>query len=233
MCEWAQAVGATANADGSLDYTDVTFAPDPPYLSPLDPDYDAQLYSALGWAVAPGTASSLERKIIFKNPFGTSQDQTCDLSGSAYAGADLPGGFGWLEQNTDEPCTSEMVDDPDYGPVFDDATGSTGQSAKACSESLAADVGHIVYIPVYSTTDGNGSNGVYHVLTMAAFYMTGYWFSSKINHASDVTGEFCNAEVGNQQTCISGFFTQHVDPASTGKVTNGPSLGATIVGLYQ
>jgi len=232
-CEWAQAVGATVNDDGSLDYTDVTFAPDPVYLAPTDVDFDPEIYGADGWAIAPGTSDSLERKILFKNPFGTSTDQTCDLSGAAYAGADLPGGFGWLDQNTDTPCTSEMVSDPTYGDVFDDTTGSTGQAAKDCSAALAEDVGHVVFIPVYSTSDGNGSNGVYHVLTMAAFYLTGYSFSNKIYHASDVTGQLCNADVGPQQTCISGFFTQAVDPVSTGKVANGPSLGATIVGLYE
>lgn len=225
-CEWAQAVGATTDENGDIDYDTVNYAPDPVYAPLGDSNYDPDVYNLNGWPLDPDDpTTTLERNVIFHNPFGSGTDQPCDLDGAAGAGADLPGGFGWLDTNGDSPCTATMVDG-----VFYDNTGNDVE--KECGDYLAEQVGTTILIPVYyDTNDLSGTNGGYYVDSLAAFYLTGYWFSNKISAPSIVDGALCN--LGSQQSCISGFFTEYVATSSTARVGSGHSLGANIVGLYQ
>ena len=203
-CEWMAAVGAT-----DLDGTGATYAPNPPYTT---------VGTTKTWATDTSGAS-LERTIFFHD---TDAAGTCD---AGPAGSDLSGGFGWLQPDPDE-CEATSTADG----WFDDKTGVA--IPQDCSkDDLAALIGQTLFIPIYGATNGlTGTNGQYQVVGYGAFYMTGYSFPSAVKK-SLVTGQ---APCTGQERCISGFFTQGlVTSGSNGKVGDGPSLGADIVGLYQ
>jgi hypothetical protein len=156
-----------------------------------------------------------ERVLYFHN---TTQAPSCNQGPS---GADLPGGFGWLQTSTD--CeTASAVDS-----WFNDSTGRPPPSSCDVPE-LAALKGTIVYVPVYDNTNGlNGSNGQYHIKGYAAFYLTGYSINGQYKQKSLVTG---NPPCGGSDSCISGFFVGGEIVPSSGAI-GGPSMGVNIVKL--
>jgi hypothetical protein len=208
LCEWSEAVGAsvTVNDDGSLNITGTpTYAPSPVYT---------ETSGTKVWA-----DPSAERTIYFHD---TTEAGTCP---AGPAGSDLPGGFGWLQPDPNE-CQASSTS----GDWFDDKTGIAVPSD--CSKSdLAALVGTELDLPVYGETNGlTGTNGEYKVVGFADFYLTGYSFPGAVRD-SVVTGK---PPCTGSQRCISGFFLKGVvPPGSGGKVGDGTSLGANIVGLYQ
>lgn len=175
------------------------------------------------YATAPPTTSgpwptdsaglSLERTIYL---------QSSTQAGDCYAGpsgADLPGGFGWLQPDSGS-CEATTTTG-----WFDDLTGVAVPNG--CKDDLAALVGQPIFVPVFDAVNGlNGTNGEYQLAGYAAFYLTGYHFPG-VTAESLVTG---SAPCSGQQKCISGFFTQALAP-SGGVIGDGPSMGATIVGL--
>jgi Flp pilus assembly protein TadG len=180
---------------------------EPVYADPADPD------------------PALEQVIYFHE---TTNAGTCPAGPS---GADLPGGFGWLESTDCEV----VVEDGWYG----DKTGAAipndckksnpeckfdedGNPVDGCLEKY---VGSVIRIPVYDLTNGlTGTNGEYRLAAYAAFYMTGYRFPSS-TYASPDLGIPCL----NKQTCISGYFVESSDGG--GQVGNGPSWGLTVYQL--
>jgi hypothetical protein len=155
---------------------------------------------------------SLERTIYLQNP---SAPETCNPEPN---GADLPGGFGWLE--ADDSCEATTT----TGWFNDDPGVSVN---KDCKDVLDALVDQLIFLPVFDAVNGlNGNNGQYKLAGYAAFFLTGYNFPG-VSHDSLVTGATpCKGD----DKCISGFFTQGLVPQG-GSVGNGPSMGATIVGL--
>jgi Flp pilus assembly protein TadG len=197
-------LGAPSSLDASLPLTlslcewnnytanGTNFAPPPPYTSyPL----------------------SYEHAIYFHDTTGAAH---CNAGPS---GADLPGGFGWL-QTASSSCDAVIND----GWIND----STGNSIpNACKTVLPTLVGTTVYLPVFDNANGlNGSNGSYHVSGFAAFYLTGYSFPS--DRVSSVASgiRFCTPS----QSCIYGWFTQGLAP-SGGGTGGGTQRGTTVVQL--
>jgi Flp pilus assembly protein TadG len=132
------------------------------------------------------------------------------------SGADLPGGFGWLQ--TGAGCT---VDISAGGWVNDDP----GSSAPAgCDPSAWQNT--ILLLPIYGDTNGlSGSNGQYQVLGFAALYVTGY----KLGGGPADTwpaGFSCPAEPGGSGRCLAGYFTEFV---TSGGGFGGPDLGSVVV----
>jgi len=141
----------------------------------------------------------------------------CPSGGS---GADLPGGFGWLETSDDCNATSDIDN------WFGDSTGRPPPTS--CTAALMASiVGTIVAVPIFDQTNGlTGTNGVYHMSGYAAFYVTGYSIVGQYKVASLATGIVpCNG----QASCISGYFVNAPAPV-TGSI-GGPSMGVTVVVL--
>lgn len=214
-CEWMEAVGVTSLDDQA----DATYPAPPPYPNTTDTSVPA-VYSAAGWPI-DSAGNSQERTIYLHD---TTPAGSCP---AGPAGSDLPGGFGWLD-NTDNTCYATTNAD-------DQLTVDPGNNVtNPCKVALDASLGKVIYLPVFDTTNGlNGNNGAYNVAGYAAFYMTGYYLGS-IKQTSPVTGDY---PCSGQARCISGFFTQGLtkdDPDQLGGIVgNGPSFGATIVGLYQ
>ena len=143
---------------------------------------------------------------------------------SSSSGADLPGGFGWLDPD-DEPAGS-CVASTDSGGWVDDKTG-VAVPGTACRDALAALVGKVVRIPVYDETNGlNGANGEYHVSTYVGFVLTGYSFPGERVKSLYSNSHYCTPS----ETCLYGFFTN--DPrVGSGTVGSGPSTGVTVIQL--
>jgi Flp pilus assembly protein TadG len=168
------------------------FAPPPPYTSyPL----------------------SYEHAIYFHDTTGAAH---CNAGPS---GADLPGGFGWLD--TPSSTCAAQISDQNW---MNDSTGNS--IPNVCKSVLPTLVGSIVYLPVYDNANGlNGSNGSYHISGFAAFYLTGYSFpSDRMNSIASGT-RFCNSS----QSCVYGWFTQGLAPS--GGSGGGTPRGVSIVQL--
>lgn len=173
-----------------------------------------QKYTAGGFSPPPPYPANYsgEKTIYFHN---TTKAPSCKAGPS---GADLPGGFGWL--NTTEDCVATTTT---TGWVAD----STGvPPPNSCSNAeLLAMRGTLVNIPIYDETNGlNGSNGAYGIVGYAAFYLTGYVFPSA-KQKSLLTNTF---PCSGPDNCISGVFTQDLSPVA-GTIGTGPSFGSTTI----
>ena len=137
------------------------------------------------------------------------------------SGADLPGGFGWLD-TADVDCHATS----DTDGWFDDKTGRPPPNS--CTPTLmAALVGTIVHIPIFDQTNGlTGTNGEYHMIGFGAFYVTGYSIEGQYKVRSLVTGQY---PCSGQASCISGFFVQDDSPVDG--TVGGPSMGVFVVEL--
>lgn len=209
-CDWKNQTGYTG-VPGSAVYPS-----SPDYT--VNAQYGYQAASANPW---PG----FEQKIYTKdNP------TTCPT----WNGHSAPGGFYSISAGG---CTSNSV-------IGDWVQGTTGNSSP-CS-MVAPDgstiKGKVVYVPVFdckysgpttitASTDcntGTGSNTYYHIAGYAAFYISGWWFSS--DKAKSAWNNLYPC--GNPDRCVSGWFLKDLVPAGqiTPTVPGGvPNFGLTTV----
>lgn len=166
------------------------------------------------YATAPYD-KALERTIFFHD---TTEASKCPAGPS---GADLPGGFGWLDA-ADSTCSATVED----GWAGDD----TGADAdKACKEALKALLGKTVLIPVFDDVNGlSGTNGEYHIWNYVGFVLTGWRFpgTTQPSAYSSATPNPCKPS----QTCLTGFF---VEVVTSGPVSDGPDQGVRVVQLFS
>jgi Flp pilus assembly protein TadG len=161
----------------------------------------------------PRPASSFDKVIQLH---GDSFDSTCP---TGPAGSVAPGNFGWANDPTGN-CTVTVSAGNTY-------QGKSGNSASNDCKTVLANAfsaGSVIYIPVYASFSGTGSNVEYTLDGFAAFVVTGYRVPSVkqpdwLNPANTCTGS---------NDCIDGYFTQGLIPDASGSGTN---LGATIVKL--
>jgi len=162
----------------------------------------------------PNPAVSFDRVIYLHT---TSKAGSCPAGPSGY---DLPGGFGFLNDPTGT-CSTTVSTNGTYG----DNTGvSVSQPCKAAL-SAAQSGKYIVYLPIYNSVTGTGSNGVYTLQGFAAFVVTGYHLPG-FSTPSWLTGK---VPCTGSDKCISGFYTQGLIPG--GGTAGGPSMGATVIQL--
>lgn len=146
----------------------------------------------------------------------TDSDSSCPAGPS---GSDTPGGFGWLDDNGD--CQTAIDEDGTVG-------GDPGVAGPGCAEALYAALTppSVIFIPVYDSVSGTGSNTEYHIAGMAAFVLTGFSLPSIGREKSWLSdAHLCKGS----DKCIYGYFTQALVPV-TGPI-GGPDLGARIVTL--
>ena len=146
----------------------------------------------------------------------TTTDTVCP---SGPAGSDGPGMFGWVD-DPDGNCSVNI----NGGTYYDDPGVSAGNACKIALQT-ARNNRTTIFVPVYSGSTGQGSNGVYTLEGFAAFVVTGYrlpgWTASDwLNPANNC---------GGPDKCINGYFTQGLVPAAG--TIGGPNLGVSIVQL--
>jgi Flp pilus assembly protein TadG len=180
-CDWKGQTGYTGTP-GSATY-------------PPGPDDAITPY---GYGTGNPWQTSWERKVYTKgNP------TTCPT----WNGHTAPGGFAQLDQIT--TCQVQTN-------LGDWYHGQPGNSTPCPEANFAQSKGKIIYFPVFDcmtsspvtitpTTDcnsGGGNNTYYHTAGYAAFYLTGWYFSSS-SVASIVTG---SVPCTGSDRCMSGWF---------------------------
>ncbi len=189
-----------------------TFAPPPPY--------------------PPNPPAADEVNLQLHDGNATSSTYPCPTGYGA--GADLPGGFGWLD-DTSGTCQTTIDTNNTYG-------ASTGVSISAdCKTALDNAITNrtVLYIPVYSAVlGGSGTNGTYSLAGFAAFVPTGYNLpgaGSPSKRASWLTGQYCYVALGgNANTkCLSGFFTQGLVPDGSFAGSGGSLPGGDVLTLIR
>jgi Flp pilus assembly protein TadG len=164
-------------------------------------------YIELGGDVDAGTFPSGLNYVYFHD---TDDAGTCPAGPS---GADLPGGFGWLDSSDEcgvDVTADGWIDDRTGNGVPNDCEPSDWQSAE-------------VLVPIFDRTNGlNGSNGEYHVAGFVGFRVSGYRFPG--NEWNN--GFPCGEKPKGGTTYICGEFTRVV---TTGEIGDGPDYGARVV----
>ncbi|MFP5219098.1 MAG: pilus assembly protein TadG-related protein [Actinomycetes bacterium] len=153
--------------------------------------------------------ATLERTIYFHK-----DTSPC---GAGPSGADLPGGFGWLD--ADGTCAATVED----GWASADPGASATQDCKAALEAL---LGKTLLIPIFDElNDATGTNGGYHLTSPAGFVLTGWRFpgtTQKSSYQPPSSSNPCKSPL----TCISGFFVKVT--GGSGVVGSGPNRGVTV-----
>ncbi|MCU1443073.1 MAG: hypothetical protein JWQ59_1223 [Cryobacterium sp.] len=143
-------------------------------------------------------------------------------SSTSPSGQILPGGFGWLEDPTNQ-C-SVNVDIAVNTPM----SSKTGVSLPAnCAAVLSKAKDQTVLVPVYEDAGGNGSGGWYTIRGWAAFTLLGWNFPG-FSYNNSISGATCK---GNCKGIIGKFvnFVSLDDRFTTG----GPDLGVATITLQK
>jgi hypothetical protein len=175
------------------------------------------------------------------NPWSASWQRTVYTKGSpttcpTWNGHTAPGGFAQLDTNT--VCSVSTSNNAWYH-------GQPGNSTPCPTATFNGLVGTIVYLPVFDcmtpapvtidpSTDcnsGSGNNTYYHVSGYAAFYLTGWYFSSG-TQPSIVNGV---TPCSNGDRCMMGWFTKDLLTAAElnaliANTPGAPNYGLTKVG---
>lgn len=168
------------------------------------------------------------------------------------SGQKLPGGFGWLAPSCTStgnstcanPCTAVI----DINTATTPPTGTTYTDPGAnvtndCKTALQSDLGTTVYIPVFDQSYSQGGNAYYHVIGLAAFFITGYANMTGLKNAgipqpvippADPAGyNLCVSSPDksvNNQECLEGYFAKGLTNLP-GPISSGPGFGADTIQL--
>lgn len=115
--------------------------------------------------------------------------------GGSPSGADLPGGFGWMDPTTGCTLISNLGDWYEIDPGASPPSGCT-------PAGMAATIGTVQHIPYFNDVLGTGTSATYHVNGYGALYVTGYNFGGSYKEDSIVTG--LPACAGSER-CIQGY----------------------------
>lgn len=182
-----------------------TYPPNPPYTdatgtNPIDPTWEQAL------------------------AFNAASDASC----AAWQGHDFPGGFGWLTHSGSPACAVTV-------PADHWVPGDTGiGAANDCGSQIEAQVGHVVYMPIFDCASINkvwcdnvavGSNTFYHMVKLAAFYITAVDVNGQVKKVStlypSVAAQAACAAKGGK--CIYGWFLKKTyDPGAKIDPTGDP-----------
>lgn len=184
----------------------------------------AQRATALGFTISVCQWDSLTSS---GSPFGTEIAVVIKSSSGAKpcsgpAGQNVAGGFGWLA--SDSACTTDI--DLSTQTTVSDPGNNVSQ---ACRTAIQADVaaGTVVYVPIFDSTSGTGSNATYHLTGLAAFVLNGYQNLPGV-HPDVVPSGMASACPGSNP-CLFGYFTQALIPVT--EIGTGTDYGATAIKL--
>jgi hypothetical protein len=190
-----------------------------------------------------GTASiGGSETVLFTH--GSDTAAGCGGSGN---GANAPGQFGWLAGSND-PCKATI-----NGSTYSGDSGNNPvKSCKDLFEDSRANATPI-YLPVYSSASGSGSNMTYTLDGFAAFVVTGWNVgnfgggdktrNSRVAAADSTSGfppsskwTYCGKPnqgytTSNSDICVSGYFTKALVTGGQLSGGGGTNLGLTSASL--
>lgn len=164
-------------------------------------------------------------------------------------GGNVAGGFDWLNTDTDNDGenTSDTDNDGDASGsctafinlVTSTTYNNTGNNvSSACQTALENDIASYlagnpvtVYLPVFDSVSGTGTNASYQIIGLAGFVITGY-SHMPYNPQQDGINSICgtsSSTSGNNAPCIQGYFKPGLDPV--GSIGGGTNFGAIAVQL--
>lgn len=135
--------------------------------------------------------------------FHSGQEVSC-ANPTAPANQNAPGNFGWLDPNTGEPC--EVKTEADASAPGRTGTPNPGPTL-GCSPTEHFVAGDIIYMPIFDSASGQGTNTTYHIDSYAAFEIEAYHLSSA-NGWQSPTGYTCPLHPSSN--CITGKFVKRV-----------------------
>lgn len=148
---------------------------------------------------------------------------TPTVPGCAAQNGYQPGGFGWLDTDTD--CTTNI----DLALNVDGQPGNHFPNDSACDALLATLLDEPALIPLYNSATGNGNNAIYSLVGFAAFKVTGYRFSGTVA-IDDSLAPSCNGNCRGLQ----GYFVRFVSLDEGMTLSSGlPNYGGSVVALTQ
>lgn len=227
-CDWQHATGGTTGGGGGAYYP-----------APLYNGSNAYGYGGSGQPAWPAAAATPPAQnpggeviLMLQNPpGGATMPSPCPN----WQGHALPGGFGSLETTAD-PCEVKSYD-------FHWMHTNPGSSISC---DLSTRVGTVVNLPVFNCTSdylpandnippaggdctqGNGSNGWYHRVGWAQFYLSGYAMTTTGSIANKVKSLVSNNYPCNgSESCISGWFVTGTLSATS---ISGPPSGSGYFG---
>ncbi|MBT2567416.1 Tad domain-containing protein [Arthrobacter sp. ISL-85] len=176
---------------------------------------------------------------VLQNKDSKSANPGCTLP----SGGTVPGGFGWLAQDSGK-CGASIDLSVDKG-GSDPTSTKTGNSAPSnCEGTLngwAADITAgrkaVVLLPVFDRVTGTGAGAVYHLTAFAAFNIVGWKFSGQDNTtpysfnntAPKASGSTATASCTGDCRGIIGQFVTYVSLADGYILGPVSPYGATIV----
>jgi hypothetical protein len=190
--------------------------------------------------------SNLDAKWRMSNPGATSSDHPvgqeyivplCKTGGGSFMILDLDPNKSCYEEVFD-PSPIQFNDFP-----VDIPTDNGNDCAKKVEEAVADSrlQGKVVLIPICDAecSTSNGSNGTYHVIRIAAFYLDYISYSNGGNNSACEAIEsptygtsLVNVVGGNgSSSCMAGWFVRYVTsgPVGSGQINNGEALGIQLI----
>ncbi|WP_332643947.1 TadE/TadG family type IV pilus assembly protein [Aeromicrobium sp.] len=216
---------------------------DPQYrVDPADPDSNIYVEADIEDPQTPKGSASIggSETVLFTH--GADTAGGCGGSGN---GANAPGQFGWLA-GTNDPCKVTI-----NGSTYPGDSGNNPvKSCKGLFEESRTNATPI-YLPVYSSASGSGSNMTYTLEGFAAFVVTGWNVGnfgsdkkrdSRVGMADSTAGfphskqTYCGKPnqgftTANSDICISGYFTEALVTGGQLSGGGGTNLGLTSASL--
>ncbi|MFK4296025.1 hypothetical protein ABH924_001162 [Arthrobacter sp. GAS37] len=164
---------------------------------------------------------------------GSGANPSCNYGPS---GATVPGGFGWLAQDPGLCGSTINLAASEAGSASGNSLGNCSTTLQKWGDTLTAGRDVIVLLPVFDVATGTGAGAIYHLVSFAAFKVTGWKFSGGNNSLPDSfrnTSPYVSSTLSCTGGCrgIIGSFVKYVSLADGYSLGPVDAYGATIVRL--
>ncbi|MCX2747082.1 pilus assembly protein TadG-related protein [Arthrobacter sp. MI7-26] len=164
---------------------------------------------------------------------GSGANPSCNYGPS---GTTVPGGFGWITQDPGA-CggTINLAVSEGGSAPGNSSPGNCAATLQKWADTLTAGRDVVVLLPVFDGVTGTGSGAVYHLVSFAAFKVTGWKFSG--NSSLPDTFRNTSPDVPSALSCtgncrgIIGSFVKYVSLADGYSLGPVDAYGATIARL--
>lgn len=142
-------------------------------------------------------------------------------------GQEVPGGWGWLNPNGGGNGCQAQINLSTSTTASDPGNKVPGNCAAVIQADVASNA--TVFIPIFDSVSGTGSNATYHLIGLAAFVLNGYQKLPGVK--PDVVPASMKGKcTPSSAECLFGYFTQDLVPVGGG-VGTGPNYGASAIKL--